>query len=285
MSFIRSAYSKVPTGVKSAIHRLLKPYRVFKTSGLDRPSPLRIKTFGRFEVAFRSNTDDEAALTRSLDRDALIARLPTYRPNETDIIIDVGAHIGTFALLAASKVPRGRVYAIEPCEDSFNLLRINASLNKLQNLLTFHVALADDQGICKLHYEFGNQGHSIVHPFSNYGELVECCTLQNFLDENRIGTCDLIKFNCEGAEFPILLSSPPDLLKRIKNMLVLYHSDLWTKDTLEELLAHLYASGFECKNTGQYSERRGWIFATYCSDHVGARTAFSPKFAGIGAIA
>ena len=38
--------------------------------------------------------------------------VPEYVPKKDDVIIDVGAHIGTFALNAAIIVPRGKVYAI-----------------------------------------------------------------------------------------------------------------------------------------------------------------------------
>jgi len=164
-------------------------------------------------------------------------------------------------------VSRGSVYAIEACEETFNYLRINVILNKLTNLSTFHLALSDRRGTCRLYYDSENWGHSIVGGLSNRGEAVECCTLQQFFDENKIDKCSFIKFNCEGAEFPILLSSPPDFLRRIEKMLVLYHCDLWTKNTVEELLEHLQVSGFECVITNR-TEKRGWVIATKSCNHV-----------------
>ena len=225
-------------------------------SGIDRDSSLRIRSFGRFEVAYRQRTADEEVLKDSFEHDIFFAGVPEYHPAETDVIIDVGAHIGTFSVLAASKVPRGAVYAVEACEDTFNFLRINAALNKLGNLSTSHLALSDRRGTCTLYYDPGNWGHSVVCQVSNRSEVVECCTLQQFLDERQIRKCSFIKFNCEGAEFPILLSSPPDLLSRIGMMLVLYHGDLWTKNTVEDLLSHLQTSGFDCNHHEPHRKAR-----------------------------
>jgi len=234
--------------------------RLLNETAITCGSVLQIRSFGRFEIAYRKKTADESVLAHSFDNDIFFSGMPQYHPADTDVILDVGAHIGTFALLAASKVPLGTVYAIEACKDTYNYLRLNAALNKLTNISPFHLALSDRQGTCTLYYDSGNWGHSVVSQLSNDGEVVRCCTLQHFLDENIIQKCDFIKFNCEGAEFPILLSSPPDLFKRVEKMLVLYHCDLWTRNSVEELVNHLQASGFECKITNR-TEKRGWIIA------------------------
>ncbi len=227
---------------------------------------LKISSFNGFEVAYRQGTADERVLKASFDRDILFAEVPEYRPSESDVIVDVGAHIGTFSLLAATKVPRGTVHAVEACQDTFNLLRINSALNRFGNISTHHLALSDHRGVCKLYYDYGNWGHSVVHPFSDRGETVECRTLQEFFQDAGITECSFLKFNCEGAEFPILLSSPASVLQRVRVMLVLYHCDLWAKNTPEDLTAHLRAAGFTCTLRNQEG-KRGWIIATH------ARTA------------
>ena len=212
-------------------------------------------------MAYRERTADELVLKDSFEHDIFFAGVPGYQPAETDVIVDIGAHIGTFSVLAASKVPQGAVYAVEASEDTFNYLRINAALNRLGNLSTFHLALSDRRGTSTLYHDSGNWGHTLVRQISNRSEVVECCTLQQFLDERQIRKCSFVKFNCEGAEFPILLSSPADLLSRIGVMVVLYHCDLWTKNTVEDLLSHLQTSGFDCTITNR-TEKRGWIIAT-----------------------
>ncbi len=246
--------SKIKSTVRNRLSLLIKPTA-------DRSSSLRIKSFGQFSIAYRSETADESVLVESFDQDIFFAGVPQYRAAETDVILDIGAHIGTFSVLAASKALRGKVYAIEACEDTFNYLRINVALNKLDNILPFHLALSDRQGLCTLYYDTGNWGHSTVSRLSRRNEVVECCTLEQFMNAHQIEKCNFVKFNCEGAEFPILLSSHPSLLRRIDMMLVLYHCDLWTKHSVEDLLAHLTACGFRYEITNR-GDKRGWIIAT-----------------------
>jgi FkbM family methyltransferase len=162
-------------------------------SGVDRSSQLKIDCFNSFEVAYRQGTADESVLKHSFDHDIFFSGVPEYQPSEKDVIIDVGAHIGTFAVWAASKVPRGAVHAIEACQDTYNFLRINAALNRMGNLSTHHLALSDRQGTSTLYYDTGNWGHSVVRRQSNRSETVECCTLEEFFRVAGITKCSKIQ--------------------------------------------------------------------------------------------
>ena len=48
---------------------------------------------------------------------------------ENDLIIDVGGHIGLFALYASLKCPEGKVISVEPHPQNFSLLKENMSNN------------------------------------------------------------------------------------------------------------------------------------------------------------
>jgi FkbM family methyltransferase len=231
-----------------------------EADGMGRASTLRIRNFDSFEMAYRPGTVDGVVLKDSFSHDIFFSGVPEYQPGEADVILDVGAHIGTFAVLAASKVPHGAVHAIEACQETFDFLRMNAALNRKTNLHAHHLALSGKRGICTLYHAAENWGHSVVHQQSASSETVESRTLQEFFEENGIDKCNFVKFNCEGAEFPILLGSSSELLRRIGVMLVLYHCDLWTENPKEELIAHLEASGFTCVIRNQ-TESRGWIVA------------------------
>ncbi len=224
-------------------------------------SLLAIGTFDGFDVAFRKGTADELVIADSFDHDMFFPGVPEYRPAEGDTIIDVGAHIGTFSLLAASKVGSGKVYAVEACEESFKLLRVNADLNRRASISSHHLALADKEGTCTLYHDAGNWGHTTVARPTGSSETVEACTLATFFERNGIEECNFLKLNCEGSEFPILLSAPVSVLKRIGAMLVLYHCDLWGRNTEADLVSHLEASGFACAIRNQ-TAHRGWIIAT-----------------------
>src|SRR5205809_5751054 len=87
---------------------------------------LEIGHYDGFEVAYRQGTTDTVVLTHSFDHDIFFPGIPEYHCAPDHTIIDVGAHIGTFSLLASSKVPRGKVFAVEACQESAYFCRINA---------------------------------------------------------------------------------------------------------------------------------------------------------------
>jgi len=212
-------------------------------------------------MAYRKGTADEAVIAQSFDRDIFFPRVPEYRPQDGDVVIDIGAHIGAFAILAASRVGAGRVHAIEASEDTYNLLRINVALNRCTNVATHRLAVTDRDGTGRLLHGRRNWGYSIAKRFARGAETVASSTLSTFLEQQRIGQCSFLKLNCEGAEFPILLSSSPAVLGRIELALVLYHCDLWTDNSLADLVSHLHSAGFQCA-IRERSEHRGWLIAT-----------------------
>ncbi len=253
--------------ISKTVKSLIKPaYRSLrKVVSTDRPSGWTIGTFSGCEVAYRKGTSDEDVIAESLDRDIYFSGVPEYQPKEDDTIIDVGAHIGAFVLRASRKVPRGRVFAIEPCGESVNLLKINIALNRLDNVSIHHAALAESDGVCTLNYSQCNWGHSTVARRlrlfgSNRSETVPAMSLSGFLSQNSIAGCAFMKMNCEGAEFPILLATPAEVLARFGCMLILYHSDIWTRNSVSDLVSHLERSGFDCSFRNKVG-KRGWIIA------------------------
>ena len=247
------------------IIRKLKSRECEKTQSFDQPSQIRIEKFKNFDIAFRKGTADEGAIDENIIQDIFFSGVPEYKSKPNHNIIDIGAHLGTFSLLASEKSPNGKVFAIEACEDTFTVLRINAALNKCENIIPVHKAISGENGICTLYHEpvSGNWGHSTVSNLSEYTEQVEAVTLQNFIKEHQISFCDFMKLNCEGAEFPILLNTPTDVLKKTFGvLLVLYHCDLWGKNTEEDLISHLVKADFKCElRNKSRKRRRGWLIA------------------------
>jgi FkbM family methyltransferase len=208
-----------------------------------------IRHCGSFRVALRVGTADEHVLWDSFDKDMNFSSA-NYEPGPRDTILDVGAHIGTFAMLAASKVPQGRVFAIEASRESFDLLCINRAMNGLSNIEVAHLALSDGAGVATLYLDpAGNWGNSITATMSRRSERVPTESLDGFMGARGIERIDFIKFNCEGAEFPVLMSASTETLARIKRMLVLYHCNLARGHDLDALKSRLRGAGFLLETT------------------------------------
>ena len=247
----------------AALRRMRLYHRAWKTG---RPAAtslehLEIADCGAFTVAYRKCSADEQVISHSFANDIFLERVPEYRPRQGDVVIDVGAHIGTFSLLVASLVAPGNVFAVEPCRETFNVLKLNKALNRLANIQVENIALSDVNGYVTLHHDCANWGHSTVAKLSRRSEPVKAESLGAFMDRNSIRRCDFLRMNCEGAEFPVLLSSGVEVLKRIRVILVLYHADLYARATEASLELHLKNCGFSTR-IFERRNSRGWLVAS-----------------------
>jgi FkbM family methyltransferase len=117
--------------------------------------------------------------------------------------VDIGAHIGTFAIRAAKKVSKGgRVIAIEPEPITYEILIKNISLNKLSNVLALNYACDIKSGSTKL-FTHGYTGSSICFPSRRFVE-VKAISLSKLVISLKIKRIDYLKINAEGAELSIL---------------------------------------------------------------------------------
>jgi hypothetical protein len=62
---------------------------------------LEIDSYDGFEVIYRKGTADENVIGHSFENDIFFSGIPEYQPEDGHVIIDLGAHIGTFSLLAS----------------------------------------------------------------------------------------------------------------------------------------------------------------------------------------
>lgn len=227
----------------SALSDFLKTIdEVRKTDALGRR--VAIAEFDGFRVVHRANTADEKLLAGPRP-DEYFDMFEDLRLPPDSVVIDVGAHIGTFALNAARLAPQGRVWAIEASQEGATLVSINAELNGLSNVHACHVALAAERGVVRLNYAPGTWGHSTIARRAAGGEDVEAVTLTEFMEDHRIDKCDFAKLNVEGAEFSILLASDVATLRRFSRLLIHYHLDLAPGSDLAELEEHLVRADFD----------------------------------------
>ena len=217
--------------------------------------------FNNLKILYRKETEDEKVIAHSFENDIFFKEIPSFRPAEKPVIIDIGAHIGTFSLYACSKFPQADVYAFEASYDTYKILEANKNNNSLSKLHVFHNAVSGKAGDISLYHnkETGNWGHSTTKKLSNSFESVEAYTLHDIIKANGIEHIDLIKFNCEGAEFNILTNTSSQIIQKIRTGIILYHEDLVDNKAKAEDLAYLFSSnGFRVINTRK-STSRGWL--------------------------
>ncbi len=89
-------------------------------------------------------------------------------------------------------------------------------------------------------------------------------TLAGLFDEHRIARCDLLKLDCEGAEYDALYGLPAEHRQRIRRCVVEYHADPNHKRARgDELVGWFARSGFRVDHyTDVVGEPVGHVFAT-----------------------
>ena len=120
-------------------------------------------------------------------------------------VIDVGANIGYYTLLAAKLVGIGRVWSIEPEPQNFNDLTRNVALNGFLNVTALNVAVGDRKGYTPLYVSAISAGtHSTVCT-SNSSKTTISVEIRPLDDIIPRGTgIDLVKTDTEGGDFAVL---------------------------------------------------------------------------------
>jgi FkbM family methyltransferase len=143
-------------------------------------------------------------------------------------VLDLGANIGTFSIYAAITAHGATIYSYEPAPQYFQLLHHNVRLNGVERQVRcFDLALADSEGSRDLIIEPGGRPFpSLVQHDGDSGSSVRvpCTTLAEIMTANGIERIDLLKMDCEGAEYEILFGTSPDVLAKIVEIRMEIHN-------------------------------------------------------------
>ena len=124
-----------------------------------------------------------------------------------DVVLDIGANIGYFTLLASKLVREtGKVLAFEPQSSNRALLLENILLNGAQNVQVFAMGLADQNGEARLYRGTPrNPGLSSIRPAQNGpSERIELRRGDEIISRDLWQRVRLIKMDIEGAELSAL---------------------------------------------------------------------------------
>jgi FkbM family methyltransferase len=135
---------------------------------------------------------------------------------QVNTVMDVGAHIGIFALLAHARYPAALIHVVEP--DAHNLALLRRNLNGVSGIVVHSVALSAHDGLVSW--------RAAKHGWSSRtgapGTYVQATSWPSLRDVVG-GPIDLLKVDCEGGERHLL--ARPDGLDRIRHCLIELHTE------------------------------------------------------------
>ncbi len=165
-------------------------------------------------------------------------RLTNYAGLKNKVIVDIGTNTGVAAIILAKQNPNSIVYAFEPFPNCIDLIKKNIEANKLTNVILIEKGVTHKTGKETIYVNDAVSGANTLYcdesGFSkeyNYRTLeIETIDFNEFIDTYKIKEIELLKIDCEGAEYDILYNNK--LLKKggIKNIAGEFHSFKKYKD-------------------------------------------------------
>jgi FkbM family methyltransferase len=198
-----------------------------------------------------------------------------FRPRHGWTVLDLGAHKGSFTIRAALVVDR--VVAVEPAPYNILRLRRNLELNGLDNVVVIESAVGAAHGRIHMHLDAKHSGlGSIARDEENNKDVagVPVATLEEVL-ERAGNTVDLMKMDIEGAETDVLAAATPQILQRIRRIILEYHQfgGADAQAVAEGIVSLLGGVGFDCKIQSELSLIHGVLraqekSADHSADHL-----------------
>lgn len=167
--------------------------------------------------------------------------------HDNAVVVDIGANIGAFSLYAASSAKNVSVYAFEPMPENFKSLQENIRNNiHKNNIEIFQSGVAGTNNKRKL---FLNDSpfHTLYATDTDNNEYleIECLTLDDIFKNNSLDKIDILKLDCEGAEFEILYQTPKDYIARINEIRMEYHNQDDKTFNIKALTSYLAGHHFK----------------------------------------
>ena len=143
-------------------------------------------------------------------------------------------------------------------KENYELLLENIKLNNIENIFPYNVAVTKTTSHVKIFRNDDESGHSMFLDNENF-VTVDSKSLNDIFLENEIHNCDFLKLDCEGAEYEIIDSILPDLIKKIKKTVIEYHLADKKPELLERLIHKLQKASFNVNTRPLFSDI-GFLF-------------------------
>lgn len=194
-----------------------------------------------------------------------------HEPTETDLfykiikpgdtVLDIGANIGYYTLIAAKLVgKKGKVYALEPDPENFSVLLKNIEVNGYKNIRLLRMAVSNNTSKIKLFLNESNQAaHSVYRQEESKRKpiIVKTISLDDLLKFDTSKRY-IIKMDVEGSEMKAL-QGMRNLLTRKSHITLIIEFWPWGLDKLGSSAAQyvelLLNYGFTLYNIDEDSQQ------------------------------
>lgn len=138
--------------------------------------------------------------------------LKTISFSPDDVVVDVGANIGTVSIILAKLNPYIKIYAFEPCDINYQNLIRNLEINNINNVMPFKLGVGGESGReFTITFDASCSGSSgafrIYADPTDLANQFKTISFDDLVTTNNIKKIRLLKIDCEGGEFAFLEAS------------------------------------------------------------------------------
>jgi FkbM family methyltransferase len=166
------------------------------------------------------------------------------------VIFDIGANIGWYSLNWGKQFPNSVIYAFEPIPRTHKFCAANITINGLENINLYEIALSDKTKTADYYYSPESSVLASAQNILEYENAkktrVKVLTLDEFVEKNKINKLDIIKCDVEGAEFQSIKGSI-NTIERDHPIIILelFHEwSKWFNYHPDEVLTYLFDLGY-----------------------------------------
>jgi FkbM family methyltransferase len=144
---------------------------------------------------------------------------------EGDVVLDLGANLGYFSLLASKLVgDGGKVFAFEPEPKNYQLLLKNIDINGYHNIIALPKAISAKSGKMSLFINANDSGSHTLHKPNSRGSFPTQIDIESVsLDDYFAGgftSINVIKMDIEGTE-PKAFLGMREILSKNPNLIII----------------------------------------------------------------
>jgi FkbM family methyltransferase len=182
---------------------------------------------------------------------------------QNPVILDVGANVGFAALYFFRCFPNATVHSFEPMPFLQKMMEQHKAQYSGHNWNQHAFGLWKEDGTMDIYTDAPDDFTSIsgiVHFEDAVHKVrIPVRTLSAFLDENNLEKVDLLKMDCEGAEYEILFNLPDSYFNTIGRMAMETHET--QQYTTVEMAEFLKTKGYQVRYVTRPATRTGHVWA------------------------
>lgn len=220
------------------------------TDGAARSAPFEVLNFGNYEEA------DE--------------RILYYLCKGRQILFDLGANLGWYAVNLGKRFPTLTIHSFEPIHETYNTLKKNIKLNSLENVVTHELGVSDTASSNKMYFFKGGSAVASMKNLLNTEKAIpSSCkfkSIDQICSEQKLTSLDIMKIDIEGAEL-LALKGADLALKNFKPILLVEIVREWCQAfnyVHSEIFELLYSYGYQ----SYVSKNNGLSEVTPAHEHV-----------------